>query len=139
MDHKYAPLVVHGCNLADIVLLYRSHDRATVEKIIAWLESAPWSFWWDQHQATGAWNQEVEKQIRGCRCVLPIWSNASLDSASPVPNEVNYAKNLNQPRVHVRIEDVLLPVHVSLEIYTDLIDRFEFTQLNRRRCQSKSA
>jgi queuine/archaeosine tRNA-ribosyltransferase len=106
--------------VAEIVILYRSDDLDKVKRIAEWLDKTPWSFWWDHNHASGAWSGEVEKQIKAAKCVLPIWTTAAIHEDSQVRNEVHFAQQIKRPRIHVRLESVPLPVHVSTETYTDI-------------------
>ena len=106
--------------MAEIVILYSSDDLDKVKRIAEWLEKTPWSFWWDRNHASGSWSEEVEKQIRAAKCVIPIWTTAAVHDDSQVRNEVHFAQQIKRPRIHVRLESVPLPVHVSTETYTDI-------------------
>lgn len=118
--------------MADIVILYRSYDRARVQEIVDWLKDTSWSVWWDQDQAEGGWTRGVERQIRDCRCVLPIWSDAAVGDGSNVTDEVDYAKKLGKPRIHARLDEVLKPVLVSTEIESDLFQDDGYDNLSSR-------
>lgn len=118
--------------MADIVVLYRSLDRGSVQEIVDWLIANEWSVWWDQDHVEGAWSPEVERQIRACKFVLPVWSEASRAEESNVPHEVNFAKERDKPRLHIRIEDTPLPIFVSLETRTDFFEGDGYEQLGAR-------
>ena len=106
--------------MAKIVILHRSDDLDKVKRIAEWLDKTPWSFWWDRNHASGLWSGEVEERIRAAECVIPIWTTASIHNDSQVRNEVHFAQQIKKPRIHVRLESVPLPVHVSTETFTDI-------------------
>ncbi len=104
--------------MADIVVLYSRRERQRLQPILGWLQSLPWSIWIDDQATEGSWTSIVEAEIEYCRCVLPIWSANSRSDESFVPGEVAHAQTLGKPRIHVRIDEVTLPIHVALEIDT---------------------
>lgn len=60
-------------------LSYASEDRACAAAIASSLEAQGWSVWWDRNIAAGERFAEViEKEIRGGRCIVVLWSSASV-------------------------------------------------------------
>lgn len=67
--------------MADIFVSYSSEDRARVEPIVAQLESAGFSVWWDrQLQGGTVFSRKIETEIEIAQLVIVVWSQASLNS-----------------------------------------------------------
>ena len=67
--------------MADVFLSYSSTDRERVRPIVAALEAEGFSVWWDRSIVPGsAFESEIEREIEAARCVVVIWSNASVGS-----------------------------------------------------------
>jgi tetratricopeptide (TPR) repeat protein len=68
-------------NSPDVFVSYASPDRAIVEQIVPVLEAAGLSVWWDRNITTGhAFDRDIEAALDAARCVLVLWSAASVDS-----------------------------------------------------------
>ena len=67
--------------MADVFISYKRADRAWAERISEALRDAGVSCWWDTSLVAGEhFNQAIDRELRGCRCVLVIWSEAAHDS-----------------------------------------------------------
>jgi hypothetical protein len=67
--------------MPDIFVSYAHEDRARVEAFAQTLEDLGWSVWWDPRTRVGAeFDQVVEQQLDAARCVVVIWSSASVPS-----------------------------------------------------------
>ena len=65
----------------DIFVSYASEDRDVVERLVQHLRSAGFEVWWDRHITTGrAFDRDIEEALDAARCVLVVWSVASVDS-----------------------------------------------------------
>ena len=67
--------------MADVFVSYKREDRAAVERTIARLEQEGFSVWWDSQLTAGAsFGERIAHEIDEAKCVLVIWSKASVGS-----------------------------------------------------------
>lgn len=67
--------------MEDIFLSYAREDREVAAQITAQLESLGWSVWWDREIPAGkTWRQLIEDALKNMRCLVVLWSNASIQS-----------------------------------------------------------
>jgi hypothetical protein len=67
--------------MAEIFVSYRKSDRDKVAPIVALLERAGWTTWWDTRIGAGErWDAVIEREIGAARCVLVVWSPGSVES-----------------------------------------------------------
>ncbi|TNE36767.1 MAG: TIR domain-containing protein [Alphaproteobacteria bacterium] len=67
--------------MADIFVSYASEDRARIEPLVAELESAGYSVWWDRQLKGGArFSAEIENEVRRAGVVLVAWSPNAVQS-----------------------------------------------------------
>ena len=65
----------------DIFLSYAREDRERAQKFAQALERQGWSVFWDRRIPAGArWEDTIGKELHEARCVIVLWSNASLRS-----------------------------------------------------------
>ena len=65
----------------DIFVSYASEDRDAVQRLVQLLQAAGFEVWWDRHITTGrAFDRDIEEALDAARCVLVVWSVASVDS-----------------------------------------------------------
>lgn len=70
-----------GAGGSDIFLSYHSEDRGHAEIITHALEYRGWSVWWDRSIPAGkSFDQVIEEALDATRCVVVLWSRASVDS-----------------------------------------------------------
>ena len=95
--------------MSDVFLSYASEDRNVARAIVEALGRQGWSVWWDRAIRPGsAYEREIDQAISGARCVVVLWSSASIHS-----NWVSNEALEGQERgilVPVRLEDVRIPV-----------------------------
>jgi formylglycine-generating enzyme required for sulfatase activity len=68
--------------MSDIFLSYASVDLLRIRPIIDALERHGWSVWWDRVILPGkTYDQVIEEALAASRCVIVVWSKASVASA----------------------------------------------------------
>jgi hypothetical protein len=67
--------------MADIFLSYSSRDKERITPLVQIFEQQGWSVWWDYKIRVGTeFDEIIEAEIIASRCVVVIWSNASVQS-----------------------------------------------------------
>lgn len=67
--------------MSDLFVSYRRDDREAVERIIARLTQEGYSIWWDSRLEAGEnFGEWIAREIDAAKCVIVIWSQASVDS-----------------------------------------------------------
>ncbi len=91
--------------MSDVFVSYTREDEARVAPIVAGLESAGLSVWWDRAIPGGAsWRQALAEQLDAARCVIVVWSASSTSPRGEfVHDEAGRAK----------ARGVLLPVRID--------------------------
>lgn len=64
--------------MADVFISYKRSDREWAERISQSLRDAGISCWWDTSLVAGEhFNQAIDRELKKCRCVVVIWSEAA--------------------------------------------------------------
>jgi hypothetical protein len=67
--------------MADVFISYKRADTEWAERISGALRGAGVSCWWDTSLVAGEhFNQAIDRELRDCRCVVVIWSQAAAES-----------------------------------------------------------
>ena len=67
--------------MADIFISYASPDRERARLLADGLEHQGWSVWWDREIQPGrAFDEAIEEALSAARCVIVLWSDASVRS-----------------------------------------------------------
>jgi hypothetical protein len=67
--------------MADIFLSYAREDEARAAVVARVLGELGWSVFWDRRIVAGtSWDEVVERELQDCRCVVVLWSAASIAS-----------------------------------------------------------
>jgi len=106
--------------LADICLIYARPSKRVVQALHDIL-SQRYSVWWDQDIHAGDYRNEIEKQLKQAKCVIPIWCQASRTSQNVV-DEAVYAERHHVPLLPIRIERVDFPIGLGGLHAVDMID-----------------
>ncbi|HEV7920700.1 MAG TPA: toll/interleukin-1 receptor domain-containing protein [Thermoanaerobaculia bacterium] len=107
--------------MADLFLSYAREDRACAEMLAGALARRGWSVWWDRRIQVGrSFSEVIERELDQARCVLVLWSSASIQSQW-VQNEAAEAARKKR-LVPVRIEDVRPPLEFRRLQTADLFD-----------------
>ena len=107
--------------MADIFISYANEDRPRVEQIAKTLEKQGWSVWWDRTIPPGrTFDEVIEEALDSARCVIVIWSKASVAS-----NWVKTEASEGARRgilIPVLIEDVQIPLEFRRVQAADLMN-----------------
>ncbi len=67
--------------MTDIFISYASSDRERIKPLVEALEKLGWSLWWDTAILPGvSWNDEIAHALDSARCVVVVWTSASIQS-----------------------------------------------------------
>ena len=67
--------------MSDIFLSYAREDRGRIKPLADALAQQGWSVFWDLTIPAGkTWHQVIEGELEQARCVIVVWSNASIRS-----------------------------------------------------------
>src|SRR5215813_1705769 len=95
--------------MGDIFLSYARADRAAAAHLVEELERHGWSVWWDRDIIAGTnFDQAIEKELEAARCVIVLWSAASVLSDWVRAEAAEAARR--QALIPVLIEDVKVPL-----------------------------
>ncbi|WP_291209338.1 toll/interleukin-1 receptor domain-containing protein [Hyphomonas sp.] len=66
--------------MPDVFVSYKKTDRDRVRPIIIHLRAAGLDVWWDEGIAPSmSWRAEIAKQLGAAKCIVAIWTEASVD------------------------------------------------------------
>ena len=92
----------------DIFLSYASADHERARQLAEALERLGWSVWWDREIPPGkTFDQVIEEELNGARCVIVLWSKESVRSRW-VKTEASAAAEKDR-LIPVLIDDVAIP------------------------------
>lgn len=87
-------------SVTDVFISYAREDRERAATLAQLLERDGWTVWWDRRIVAGeSFDRAIERELEGARCVVVLWSEASVASEW-VRNEAAVAAE----------RDVLVPV-----------------------------
>lgn len=104
--------------MADIYIAYTSANREVARVIVRALSSY-WSVWWDE-ELVGQYPREIEKEIQGAKCIVPLWSTAARESTG-LHDELKLAQKYDLKIIPVRIEPCDPPFGFGTYSTVDLI------------------
>jgi hypothetical protein len=89
----------------DVFVSYTREDRLRVEPLVTCLRGAGLDVWWDADIPAGSsWRAEILNHLHGAKCVVVVWSEASVSSVGEfVHEEATFGKQ----------RGVLLPVAID--------------------------
>ncbi len=92
----------------DIFISHAREDRPKVEALAKTLGSRGWTVWWDSRISGGTrWRREIKEALKETKCVLVLWSTASVES-SWVLNEAEEGRK-REILIPAMLEDVEIP------------------------------
>ncbi len=115
--------------MSNIFISYASEDRARAQMLAQTLEREGWSTFWDRTSPVGmTWRQVIGTQLTEARCVVVLWSRASIGSTW-VQEEADEGQK-REILIPVLIEDVLPPIGFRRVQAGDLSD-CDWTQIGK--------
>jgi hypothetical protein len=75
------PTATPAKSAPDVFISYKRDERAEIEAVAKALEALKLNVWFDAELRSGtSFDQEIERQVRGARCVLVCWSPGAVAS-----------------------------------------------------------
>jgi hypothetical protein len=103
--------------MSDIFISYERSDLPMAKMLAQRLGSQGWTTFWDRKIRAGSnWRKTIGKELDSARCVVVLWSKASLES-DWVHNEADDARR-RAILVPILIEDIQAPIgfrHIQAE------------------------
>jgi adenylate cyclase len=95
--------------LANIFVSYASEDRTRIEPLVAALEAAGYSVWWDGHLRGGSmFSKEIETELKAAHAVVVVWTEPAVNSRW-VADEAELALRSNK-LVPICLDDLEPPI-----------------------------
>ena len=67
--------------MTDVFTSYAREDREVASRLATRLEAERWTVFWDPNVLPGEeWRKVIETAVRDARCVVVLWSGASINS-----------------------------------------------------------
>jgi adenylate cyclase len=108
--------------MADVFVSYARSDKARVAPIVAAIEAAGWTVWWDPAIDAGQeFDQKITEELAAARAVLVVWTPDSVKSRW-VRGEARVGADRGI-LVPVRLDSAELPIDVRAIHTTDLDGR----------------
>jgi hypothetical protein len=106
---------------SDVFLSYAAADRLIAERLANVLRARGWAVWWDRRIPPGkTWADVIEYAITGSRCVIVLWSKASVASQW-VKKEARFAES-KECLIPAAIEAVGIPFEFNHLQAADLVE-----------------
>lgn len=86
--------------MSDVYIVYSRKDVRQAEKLVDVLSNR-WEVWWDD-KIVGDFSTVIEQEIRGTKCVVPLWSLTAKESGN-VKDELRLAEQYSIPIVPAKI------------------------------------
>lgn len=103
------PITPYKGNEKYIFVSYSHRNTATVLKIIEHLQNDGYRVWYDEGIDPGTeWDENIANHVEECSCFVAFLSKEYLASSN-CKDELNFARELDKPRLLVYLEDVELP------------------------------
>lgn len=107
--------------MSDIFISYAREDREKARALAALFEAQGWSVWWDRNILAGkSFDREIEAALAAAKCVVVLWSNASVGS-DWVKGEAGEGA-ARKALIPVRIDSAVVPLEFRRLQTADLSD-----------------
>lgn len=111
-----APIVSYNGKDPYIFISYSHRDTEKVNKIVGEMQELGFRCWFDEGIDPGTeWDENIAYHMKECSYVIAFISSAYLASEN-CKDELNYARDLNKPRLLVYIENVTLPEGMAMRL-----------------------
>jgi hypothetical protein len=77
----YVTIARPSAPMSDVFISYAQEDRAAAARVADAMTANGWSVWWDRNIPVGrSYSEEIERELDAARCVVVLWSKASIKS-----------------------------------------------------------
>jgi len=97
--------------VSDVFISYKREDEKRVAPLVSGLRKAGLSVWWDRDLPGGeAWRRKITEELEAARCVVVVWSSASVASEGEFVHEEAGRAKARGGLLPVRIDPVTAPL-----------------------------
>lgn len=114
-----------------IFVSYAHKNTAAVLPIVAHLQSDRYRVWYDEGIDPGTeWDENIASHVENCFCFVAFLSREYLESSN-CKDELNFARELDKPRLLVYLEETELPSGMRMRLTRlQAIHMYKYTNLN---------
>ena len=99
-----------------IFISYSHRNAPAVMQVVGRLQKDGHRVWYDEGIDPGTeWDENIAQHVKDCHCFVAFLSREYLQSTN-CKDELNYARELDKPRLLVYLEDVELPVGMQMRL-----------------------
>ena len=99
-----------------IFISYSHRNAPAVLQVVQQLQKDGHRVWYDEGIDPGTeWDENIAQHVKDCHCFVAFLSKEYLQSTN-CKDELNYARELDKPRLLVYLEDVELPVGMQMRL-----------------------
>lgn len=92
-----------------IFVSYSHRNTPEVLRVIKQLQNKQYRVWYDEGIDPGTeWDENIASHVEQCECFIAFLSEEYLESSN-CKDELNYARELDKPRLLIYLEDITLP------------------------------
>ena len=107
MNEKYVPY--RGYDAPYIFVSYAHKDGNKASEVIEKLQMEQYRVWYDEGIDPGTeWDENIAEHIENCEYFIALLSREYLVSSN-CKDELNFARELEKPRLLIYLEDIQLP------------------------------
>lgn len=115
-----------------IFISYSHRDSDVVFDVIGQLQMKQYRIWYDEGIDPGTeWDENIAEHVERCGYFIALLSKAYLESSN-CKDELNYARELEKPRLLVYLEDVQLPGGMRMRLSRlQAIHKYKYSSLEQ--------
>lgn len=115
-----------------IFISYSHKDSDVVFDIIRQLQMNQYRIWYDEGIDPGTeWDENIAEHVENCGYFIALLSKAYLESSN-CKDELNYARELEKPRLLVYLEDVQLPGGMRMRLSRlQAIHKYKYSSIDQ--------
>ena len=115
-----------------IFISYSHKDSNVVFDIIGQLQMKQYRIWYDEGIDPGTeWDENIAEHVENCGYFIALLSKAYLESSN-CKDELNYARELEKPRLLVYLEDVQLPGGMRMRLSRlQAIHKYKYSSIDQ--------